>query len=101
RPRARPDDPPHPRAQARAGHPQHLQRLLVLGASLLRGSLLRPTDRNSRDPPRLGSRQARAARSVGCGRLLAISRVEPALPSIDADVLPLLTPRLPPQPAPG
>ncbi len=70
-----------------------LQRLLVLGTSLLRGSLARPTDRDPRDPPRLGSKQARAARSVGCGRLLAISRMGQALPSVDADVLQLLTPR--------
>ena len=35
RPRARPDDPAHPRAQARARRPQHLQRLLVLGAPLV------------------------------------------------------------------
>src|SRR5271165_1641052 len=93
RPGARPDDPPHPRAQARAGHPQHLQRLLVLGTSLLRGSLARPTDRDPRDPPRLGSKQARAARSVGCGRLLAISRMGQALPSVDAVVLQFLTQR--------
>ena len=43
-----------------------------------------------RDPPRLGSEQARAARSVGCGRLLAISRMEQALPGGDADVVPRL-----------
>ena len=57
-----------------------LQRLLVLGTSLVRRSVARPTDRDQRDPPRLGSEQARAARSVGCGRLLAVSRMEQALP---------------------
>src|SRR5580693_1289555 len=31
RPRAQPDDPAHPGAQARPGRPQHLQRVLVLG----------------------------------------------------------------------
>ena len=62
------------------------------------GSLARPTDRDPRDPPRLGSEQARAARSVGCGRLLAVSRMGQALPSVDAVVLQFLTPRLPPQP---
>ena len=50
-------------------------------------------DRHPRDPPRLGSEQARAARSVGCGRLLAISRMEQALPSVDAVVLQFLTSR--------
>ena len=45
----------------RAGGPQHLQRLLVLGTSLVRGSLARPTDSDQRDPPRLGPQQARAA----------------------------------------
>ena len=42
RPRARPDDPAHARAQARARRPQHLQRLLVLGAPLGRRPLARP-----------------------------------------------------------
>ncbi len=95
RPRARPDDPPHARAQARAGRPQHLQRLLVLGTSVVRRSVARPARGDPRDPPRLGSQQARAARSVGCGRLLAFSRMGQALPSGAADVLPRLKLRLP------
>ncbi len=81
---------------ARPGHPQHLQRLLVLGTSFLRGSLARSTDRYQRDPPRLGSEQTRAARSVGCGRLLAVSRLEQALTRVAAIVLQLVTPRLSP-----
>ena len=88
RPRARPDDPPHARAQARAGRPHHLQRLLVLGTSLIRRSLARPTDRHPRDPPRLGSQQTRTARSLGSGRLHAISRMGQALPAGSADVVP-------------
>ena len=42
RPRPRPDDPAHARAQAGAGHPQHLQRLLVLGPAVGRRALARP-----------------------------------------------------------
>ena len=38
RPRARPDDPAHARAQAGARRPQRLQRLLVLGPAVGRGS---------------------------------------------------------------
>ena len=68
RPRARPDDPAHARAQARPGHPQRLQRLLVLGAPLGRRPLARPARRHPRDPPRLGPQHARAARGVGRGR---------------------------------
>ena len=41
-PEQRPDDPAHARAQARARRPQHLQRLLVLGAPLGRRPLARP-----------------------------------------------------------
>jgi peroxiredoxin len=37
--RERPDDPAHDRAQAGAGHPHHLQRLLVLGPSVGRRPL--------------------------------------------------------------
>ena len=46
-PEQRPDDPAHARAQARAGHPQHLQRLLVLGAPLVRRPLARPAGRHA------------------------------------------------------
>jgi peroxiredoxin len=38
-PGPRPDDPAHARAEARTGHPQHLQRLLVLGSPVGRGPL--------------------------------------------------------------
>ena len=47
---------------------------------------------NRRDPPRLGSEQARTAGSVGRGRLLAVSRMGQALARVDADLLPFLTP---------
>jgi len=47
----------------------------------------RPAGRQRRDQARLGPEQARAAPSMGCGRLLAISRLGQALPSVGADVL--------------
>ena len=43
RPHPRPDDPAHPRAQAGARDPQHLQRLLVLGQAVDRRALARPS----------------------------------------------------------
>ena len=46
RPRARPDDPAHARAQAGPRHPQHLQRLLVLGPPVGRRPLARPARRH-------------------------------------------------------
>ena len=46
-PEQRPDDPAHARAQARARRPQHLQRLLVLGAPLGRRPLARPARRHA------------------------------------------------------
>ena len=42
RPRPRPDDPAHARAQAGTGRPQHLQRLLVLGPPVGRRPVARP-----------------------------------------------------------
>ena len=44
-PRERPDGPAHAGAEARAGHPQHLQRLLVLGPAIGRGPPTRPPRR--------------------------------------------------------
>ena len=55
RPRQRPDDPAHARAQARARGPPHLQRLLVLGSPDDLRPLARPPRRVGRDPPGLGS----------------------------------------------
>ena len=78
RPRARPDDPAHARAQARARRPQHLQRLLVLGPPVGRRPLARPAGRQSRDPPRLGPQHPRAAGGLGRRRLLALPRLGPA-----------------------
>ena len=54
RPAPRPDDPAHARARAGPGHPQHLQRLLVLGPALDRGPPPRPARGDPRDPPGLG-----------------------------------------------
>ena len=39
RPGPQPDDPAHPCTQARVAHPQHLQRLLVLGSAIGRRPL--------------------------------------------------------------
>ena len=55
RPRERPDDPAHPRAQAGTGHPQRLQRLLVLGPPLRGRPLARPARGHGRDPSRTGT----------------------------------------------
>src|SRR5215218_4103314 len=76
RPGQRPDDSAHARAEARARHPQHLQRLLVLGAPFGRRPLARPAGCHARDPPRLGAQCPRAARGVGRGRPLALPRLE-------------------------
>ena len=75
RPRARPDDPPHARAQAGSGHPQRLQRLLVLGTPVVLRAVARPARRVERDPPRLGPEQAGPARGVGRRRLLVVPRM--------------------------
>ena len=75
RPRARPDDPAHARAQARAGRPQHLQRLLVLGPAVRLRPLARPARRHQRDPPGLGPEHAGAARGLGRGRPVALPRL--------------------------
>ena len=63
RPRARPDDPAHARAQARARRPQHLQRLLVLGAPLGRRPLARPAGGQSARSAPTGTSAPR-----GCAR---------------------------------
>src|SRR5262249_50097673 len=54
--------------------------------------LARPTRRHQRDSPRLGPRQARAARSVGRGRLLVISRMEQARSRVASVVLQFVAP---------
>ena len=69
RPRARPDDPAHARAQAGTRDPQHLQRLLVLGPPVGRRPLARPAGRDERDPPRLGPEHPRTPRGLERGRL--------------------------------
>ena len=80
RPRAQPDDPAHARAQAGAGHPQRLQRLLVLGSPLDRRPLARPAGGDARDPPGLGSEQRRGcARRGTAGDLSPLPRLGPAL----------------------
>ena len=77
-PEQQPDDSAHARAQAGPRHPQHLQRLLVLGPAVGRRPLARPARRDERDPPGLGSERPRAPRGLGAGRrLLALPRVEP------------------------
>ena len=55
RPRARPDDPAHARAQAGARHPQRLQRLLVLGPAVGRGPPPRPARRDAARSARTGT----------------------------------------------
>ena len=62
------------------GHPQRLQRLLVLGSPVGGRPVARPPRGDQRDPARLGSQQAGAARGVGRGRPLALPRLGPAIP---------------------
>src|SRR6202142_464809 len=61
RPRAQPHDPAHPGAQARPGHPQRLQRLLVLGPPVVLRAVAGSARRDRQDPPGLGSQHPRAA----------------------------------------
>src|SRR5262249_54525492 len=83
RPGAQPDDPAHARAQAGARHPQHLQRLLVLGPPVGRGPAPRPARRDERDPPGLGPDHPRTPRRLGRGRPVALPRVEQARSEVD------------------
>src|ERR1700727_2564690 len=94
RPRARPDDPPHVGAQAGTGDSQYLQRLLVLGASVVLRLMARLVRCVERGPTRLGPEQAGAARGLGCGRLLELSRMEQAGSGIDADVVYVIASRM-------
>ena len=55
--------------------PQHLQRLLVLGAPVGRRPLARPARRHQRDPPRLGPQHPWPARRLERGRLRALPRL--------------------------
>ena len=66
----RPDDPVHARAQTGAGHTQHLQRLLVLGQALVRGSPPRSARGDPRNPPGLGPGRTRPPRELGGRRPL-------------------------------
>ena len=75
-PRARPDDPAHRRARARARDPQRLLRILVLGTPVGRGPPPRPASRLGQDPSRLGSQHAGAARRLGVRRPVALPRLE-------------------------
>jgi peroxiredoxin len=59
------------------GHPQRLQRLLVLGPSVVLRAVAGPACGDRRDPPGLGSQRPRAACGVGCWRLLALPRLGP------------------------
>src|SRR5262249_27544943 len=80
-------DPAYDRAQARARRAPHLQRLLVLGSTVLLRPLERSAGCHSGDPPGLGSEQAGAAGVVGGRRLLTLSRLEQTGPGIDAVVV--------------
>ena len=57
---------------------QHLQRLLVLGTSVVRRPLARPASRDERDPPRLGPEHPWTPPKMGRGRRLALPRMEQA-----------------------
>jgi peroxiredoxin len=54
---------------------KHLQRLLVLGSAVGRGSPPGPARGHERDPSRLGPRRSRPARGLGRRRLLALPRL--------------------------
>src|SRR5215472_1979076 len=72
RPAPQPDGAAYVRAQAGAGDPQHLQRVLVLGPALIRGPASRPAGGHARDPAGLGPGRAGPAGSLGRGRALGV-----------------------------
>ena len=95
RPGQQPDDPAYPGAQARAGRPPYLQRLLVLGPSLVLRPVARPARRHGRDPPGLGPERPRAARGVGRRRLVTLPRMGQQDASSDPDgLIPVTVPEL-------